>query len=56
MPRAGLESDALYVRIYDMNTKEYIQPGKEQKDFKPQIADYTWFNANENIFILVYKL
>lgn len=52
MPRAGLESDALYVRIYDMNTKEYIQPGKEQKDFKPQIADYTWFNANENIFIL----
>ena len=52
MLHAGLESENLYVRVYDLETKQLLT-GFDQSTFKPQISDYTWLeDVDKNVFLL----
>lgn len=50
MNRAGLESDALHVKLYDFKEKKFIEPASTV-EFKPTINDFEWFDSTNNIFL-----
>ena len=52
MLHKGLESENLYVRVYDIENKKQLT-GFDQSSFKPQISDYAWYeDVDKNVFLL----
>ena len=50
MDRAGLESDALHIELFDLTTNEFIKAGSTE-EFLPTINDFRWIDSKENIFL-----
>ena len=51
MKRAGLESDILRLKIYDINNKKFI-PAKTVEEPLPFPQDFVWSDSTNNVFIL----